>query len=288
MTALHRTLLAAIALLLAPSSAFPAEPDIRICDTSTDAATSHLPWCADRPNVPCHESVASCERLRDTVAAACRNTYQVCYVRFAKVSDKAACEQSLRDFRTQLDGLACNWPRRPEPKVGVCGGQDYVVYDDVVKIGGRPTWRNNNPGALTCLEKRADYGAYATCGSFAIFPDLPTGAHALLQWLTANGQRSILQFAETHAPRPNGAKLNEGNDPDAYAAKIVDELRRDNPTKSYGPGTLLGSLSQDELGTVVRAVTMQEGSTNPANQGKTYDRDKPGSMPAALRGCLGL
>ncbi|NUO74445.1 MAG: hypothetical protein HOQ32_00380 [Lysobacter sp.] len=266
----------------------PKQPHEDICALSTDNSNPHLPWCADRPNVPCHQSPDSCSKLAETVSGVCKTTYANCYVRFPKVSDKSACHQSLKEFRAELDGLACNWPRDPEPLVGSCDGQDYVKYGDVLKVGGKPTWRNNNPGALTCLADRADYGAYGTCKSFAIFPSLPTGAHALYQWLVANAGRSIYQFAATHAPPDNGAPLNKGNDPGAYADKILAELRKDNPGKTYTRNTPLGSLSEDELGTVVRAVTLQEGSTSKLNQGDTYELDQPALIPPALRACLGL
>ncbi|RDZ27264.1 hypothetical protein [Lysobacter silvisoli] len=280
-----------LAALLCAGAALAAPPPVakvEECKPATDDSHPHLPWCADRANVPCHKDAESCRKLADTVNNVCNVTYANCYVRFAKVSDKGACAKSMQEFRDQLDGLACNWPRDPEPVVGSCKGQDYVRYRDVVKVGGRPTWRNNNPGALTCLKNRADYGAYQTCQSFAIFPDLPTGIHALYQWLQANKGRSLYQFAATHAPPDNGAVLNKGNDPEAYTAALLKELRKDNPGKTYSRDTLLGSLSEDELGSVVRGVTLQEGSTAAVNQGKTYELDDPASMPADLKACLGL
>lgn len=279
----------AVVILMVPMVVFSQDqPSADICDKSTDATKPHLPWCEDRPGVPCHQSVESCEKLSDIISNTCRTGYKNCYERFVKVSDKVACAESLQGFRNQLDMLACNWPHMPEPKFGICGGKDYILYGDEVRVGGKPTWRNNNPGALTCLKDREEYGAYDACKSFAVFPDLPTGAHALLKWLMANKGRSILQFAETHAPPDNGAPLNKGNKPGEYADKIIAELRMDNPGKHYDRSTQLGSLSEDELGTVVRAVTTQEGSTDPANQGKKYNLTEPDSIPADIKKCLGI
>jgi hypothetical protein len=259
-------------------------PDI--CELSENASAPHLPWCSDRDDVPCHESPQSCRKLAETVRSACRTTYQNCYVRFAKVSDKQACSTSLEGMRKQLDGLACNWPR--QPRVGTCGGKDFVRYADVVKVGGVTTWRNNNPGAITCLADRAAYGAFDTCKSFAIFPSMPRGILALHQWLVRNKALSIYAFATTHAPHDNGAALNKGNDPGAYADRMIAELRRDHPGKAYTRQTRLGSLSEDELGSIARAITMQEGSIGAGAQGQTYELDAPEAMPKALRACLGL
>lgn len=204
----------------------------------------------------------------------------------------------MQDFRKQLGSLSCDWPR--QPRVGKCGADDYVRYEDVVKLGGVTTWRNNNPGALTCFTDREDYGAFETCKSFAIFPSRPVGTHALRKWLetlressiakkkAGKAELSLYALATHHAPEPNGAELNAGNDPKAYADKMVAQLSKDRPSEQYSRDTVLSTIDDDEIISIMRAIIRQEGSINVGAQGDTYDLDDPGKMPAALRACLGL
>ena len=74
-----------------------------------------------------------------------------------------------------------------------CGGKNVVVYQNSVKVGGSPGWRNNNPGVLTCFSGIESYGSYP-CQGFAVFPDFATGGNALTRWVQENGTKTIKQF----------------------------------------------------------------------------------------------
>ena len=179
-------------------------------------------------------------------------------------------------------------PGKPGYK-GKCDKDDYVVLPDSVNVGGKVAWRNNDPGGLTCMPGNP-YGSYG-CTGFAVFPDYASGRRALTQWVKDHGSETILQFANAHAPRNDPAHptmYNAGNNPDAYANAMVQALQSAGPDASYSGATRLGSLSDAEIETLVKAIINQEGSQQPQNQGKTYKLDDPSSMPASLRACLGL
>jgi hypothetical protein len=67
----------------------------------------------------------------------------------------------------------------------------YVVIEGQVRVDGSRTWRTNNPGGLHHGAFARDHGALGSDGSWAVYPDMPTGTAALLSYLGTEDAQNL-------------------------------------------------------------------------------------------------
>lgn len=115
------------------------------------------------------------------------------------------------------------------------------------KVGGHRNWRNNNPGNLEYGKFAKAHGAIGTDGRFAIFPTMEAGYKAQAQLLRSKGYRN-LSFRRAIAKYAPSFE----NDTGSY---INDVARR----AGINPNVTIGSLSNQQLMNVVKAMSIHEG-----------------------------
>lgn len=72
----------------------------------------------------------------------------------------------------------------------------------LIKTGGTPAWRNNNPGNIRFYRFAKENGSIGNASGFAIFPDYDTGRRALARLLRGEKYQSLSIFdaVATYAP----------------------------------------------------------------------------------------
>jgi len=133
------------------------------------------------------------------------------------------------------------------------GGRQRTIYIDgknrLVKIGGDPAWRNNNPGNLKSGAHTRIHGSIGVVNGFAVFPTEQVGTEARIRLLKGSSYRSktIAEAVKSYAPK------SDGNNPDRYARQIesIAGLKRNR---------VLKDLSNDEFAALVAAMKQIEGN----------------------------
>lgn len=118
----------------------------------------------------------------------------------------------------------------------------------LIRTGGTPAWRNNNPGNIRSSSFAKENGAIGNSDGFAIFPDYETGSRALARLLRGGKYRdlSIFDAIARYAP------AKDKNDVANYR-KLVRQLTKlelDRKVKS---------LTATEFQKVVEAIQRIEG-----------------------------
>ena len=130
-----------------------------------------------------------------------------------------------------------------------------IVYyrtdgSSAIFLGGKRTWRNNNPGNLGYGNGKLmrQLGAIGKAGGFAVFPDYETGRKAMFSVLKKPDfqERTLAKAIETWAP------AEDGNNPDAYSKFVHTKTKFDMNRK-------VKSLSEEELTNFVNAIQKKEG-----------------------------
>jgi hypothetical protein len=146
------------------------------------------------------------------------------------------------------------------------GGEQFVVYDKVVRTGGTLAWRTNNPGALKSVEPL--FGSVGRDESnFLIFPDAATGLRAaranVKYQLFDNPElpknRTLLQVMEKYAPPGEGP-----NDPVVYANKIAAAV-------GVKPDDPVAGFSKPQVDKMVETIVTTEKTT----EGTELAHDSP-------------
>lgn len=128
-----------------------------------------------------------------------------------------------------------------------------VIYvngkDRLVKTGGDPAWRNNNPGNLKPGPHSRIHGSIGTDGVFAIFPSYEKGTEAQI-WLLKkqiNQNKTVFDMVDSYAPK------NDKNDPDQYRKNLrqITGLNLDRKIKD---------LSEKEFKQLIAAIQRIEGA----------------------------
>jgi hypothetical protein len=133
------------------------------------------------------------------------------------------------------------------------GGRQRTIYidgkDRLVKIGGTPAWRNNNPGNLRPGPHSRIHGSIGSVGGFAVFPTEEIGTQARIRLLKGSRYRdkTISDAVNTYAPK------RDGNDPERYKRQIT---KFSGLTRSR----VLKELSNLEFSALVAAMKRVEGS----------------------------
>ncbi len=100
------------------------------------------------------------------------------------------------------------------------GGRKRTIYidgkDRLVKIGGTPAWRNNNPGNIRPGPHSRIHGSIGSVGGFAVFPTVEIGAETKVRLLKGSRYRdkTISEAVETYAPK------KDRNNPERYKRQI--------------------------------------------------------------------
>jgi hypothetical protein len=172
------------------------------------------------------------------------------------------------DSPTPTDG-----PLSPGDSV-IVGGNNYVIFEDEIRIGGTVSWHARNPGNIRNGDK---YGAYAgkrihtsSAGSFAIFPDEDTGLAAIAKVLKGYGKITVKQAMNKYAPSGDGA-----NDPDQYARMVAKAMGAEMDTG-------LDTLSDGQMTKFAEKIKQVEGW----KPGTAFKRDDP-KVPEEIRKRLG-
>ena len=187
----------------------------------------------------------------------------------------------------------------PAAKQAVAGtdskGQDFVVYEKEIRVGGTRTWRNINPGNF---DKAADHpknigndantkAAQISKRAFLIFPDTATGKQELVDSIKAHGTSTIRSFITVHAPPSE-------NDTEKYIREVVGymnnadaigECKITKPAKPVSDGTLIGSMSDSEQVSFAMAMAREEGFCDVTQKKATYTCDSK-SVPDEYKGKL--
>lgn len=142
---------------------------------------------------------------------------------------------------------------------------DRVKYSDAGKIHvkGNPNWRNNNPGNLRASPYECGRVCIAGSGGFAVFATLEDGWDAM-HWLLTNenikglpkGPYALLNIADAIAQY---APTEDNNNPERYAQRVKDEMRRQGVKRADLDTVLLKNLREDELDIMMRAMVSVEG-----------------------------
>lgn len=122
-----------------------------------------------------------------------------------------------------------------------------VNYGDVSKQGGHRNWRNNNPGNIEYGDFAKRMGAIGTDGRFAIFPDMETGYNAQKSLLTSGSYRDLPLSGAISRYAPSSE-----NDVNAYVGSLTNMT-------GISPSSTIGSLSDEQLNQLVRAMSQVEG-----------------------------
>jgi hypothetical protein len=156
------------------------------------------------------------------------------------------------------------------------GGEQFVVYDKVVRTGGTLAWRTNNPGALKSVEPL--FGSIGRDeANFLIFPDAATGLRAardnvkfqLFHNPKLPKNRTLLQVMEQYSPPGEGP-----NDPVLYANRIADAL-------GVKPDAQVAGFSQPQVDKMVETIV----KTETTKTGKELPHDST-DLPRELRDML--
>lgn len=118
----------------------------------------------------------------------------------------------------------------------------------MVRTGGDPAWRNNNPGNLRPGAHSRIHGSIGTVGGFAVFPSYDKGREALV-WLFKKEtyqKKTVFDAVDDYAP------AKDKNNPDQYRKNLsrLTGLRLDRKIKD---------LSNEELVQLVDAIEKIEG-----------------------------
>jgi hypothetical protein len=172
------------------------------------------------------------------------------------------------------------------------GGKTYVIYANEVRTGGVWAWINNNPGNIAASKEAEKYGAFPgkSNGNFAIFPDDATGYAAIISFIQARSDRTILGIMSIYAPRDNGVNpMLKGNNPDAYADAIARGINDETAgAPSDGSSqvprvtklTKISDLSDSALHKFADAIRRVE--TGPSGAGTAITTSDP-ALPQAIR-----
>ncbi|MBI4406209.1 MAG: DUF3892 domain-containing protein [Deltaproteobacteria bacterium] len=133
------------------------------------------------------------------------------------------------------------------------GGRQRVIYidgnDRLVKIGGDPAWRNNNPGNLKSGAHTRIHGSIGVANGFTVFPSEEIGTEARVRLLKGSKYRNmtIIEAVRSYAPK------KDGNNPERYVRQIesIAGLKRNR---------VLKDLSNDEFAALVAAMKQIEGN----------------------------
>lgn len=133
------------------------------------------------------------------------------------------------------------------------GGRQRVIYidgkDRLVKIGGDPAWRNNNPGNLKSGAHTRIHGSIGVVNGFAVFLTEKIGTKARIRLLKGSKYRNktIMEMVKSYAPK------KDGNNPERYARQIesIAGLKRTR---------VLKDLSDDEFTALIAAMKQIEGN----------------------------
>jgi hypothetical protein len=133
------------------------------------------------------------------------------------------------------------------------GGRQRVIYidgkDRLLKIGGDPAWRNNNPGNLKSGAHTRIHGSIGVVNGFAVFPTEEIGTEARIRLLKGSKYRNktILEAVKSYAPK------SDGNNPERYARQIesIAGLKRNR---------VLKDLSDKEFAALITAMKQIEGN----------------------------
>ncbi len=133
------------------------------------------------------------------------------------------------------------------------GGRQRVIYidgkDRLVKIGGEPAWRNNNPGNLKSGAHTRIHGSIGVVNGFAVFPTEEIGTEARIRLLQGSKYRNktIMEMVKAYAPK------KDGNNPERYARQIesIAGLKRNR---------VLKGLSDYEFAALIAAMKQIEGN----------------------------
>ena len=133
-----------------------------------------------------------------------------------------------------------------------------VKYLDAKKIhvDGNPNWRNNNPGNLRRSKYECGRVCVAGSGGFAVFATEKEGWDAM-RWLLKTDKyanQDINNAIRTYSPKGDG-----GNNPERYAQRVKDEMRRQGVTRVNLDTVLLKNLTPDELEIMMHAMVDIEG-----------------------------
>lgn len=120
----------------------------------------------------------------------------------------------------------------------------------VVMSGGSISWRNNNPGNM--IAGAGPYQPIGMNGGFAVFASVDDGFNAIMANLKTplyqNGNMTIAAALYQWAPPVPGS----GNNPAQYAAFVQQQT-------GIPSGTVINSLSREQLLSVAKAIQAQEG-----------------------------
>ncbi len=121
----------------------------------------------------------------------------------------------------------------------------------LIKTGGTPAWRNNNPGNIRSIGSFAsENGSIGEANKFAIFPDYETGRRASARLLRGKGywDLSIFDAIARYAP------AKDKNDVANYRKLLrkLTNLKLERKLKSLNP---------DEFQKVIDAIQRVEGWT---------------------------
>jgi hypothetical protein len=133
------------------------------------------------------------------------------------------------------------------------GGRQRTIYidgkDRLVKIGGDPAWRNNNPGNLKAGPHTRIHGSIGIVNGFAVFPTEEIGTEARIRLLKGSTYRNktIIEAVKSYAPK------KDGNNPERYARQIesITGLKQNRVLKDLSDkefAALIAAMKQVAVG----------------------------------------
>jgi len=167
--------------------------------------------------------------------------------------------------------------RKPVGTAGKHGAEIYVVYEDCVKVGGSAAWLNNNPGNVRASSLATNLKNPFTIRPFAIFTTLELGFAAipveLKNWrMESPGYYTLLRMCERWANGP-------GDNPDGYAAAVVEELNAAGIAAKGAKITKSTLLDDLTVGELERMGHMMARRVEIMKPGTTYFRSDVASQP---------
>lgn len=120
----------------------------------------------------------------------------------------------------------------------------------LIKIGGSPAWRNNNPGNVIKSPFARENGSIGYANKFAVFPDYETGRKAMARLLRGGKYRELSVFDAVAAYAPAKDKNNVVN-----YRKLLKQFTKLDISRKYK------SLNADEFQLVLNAIQRIEGWT---------------------------
>jgi len=126
--------------------------------------------------------------------------------------------------------------------------------DHLLRSGGTPAWRFNNPGNMRPAGRRVittsiGRATMANGGAFLIFPDYETGRSELKRLLRDPDSYAPLTIAQM---APKFAPSTDANDPDKYLHFVTKRTALNKDTK-------LGDLTDSQLDKIVDSIETMEG-----------------------------